>query len=116
MRRSLSLQVGAQDVQRLGTVGDWPAGGMQLGFFSAGDGVAGPPVQATRSQVTQGTQAFGPGSVFDFNLAIPAETTLRLDCKVERAGTAPVGGAIPAGTVIRLKTTFYGYEITALQG
>jgi len=113
---SLSLQIGAQDVQRLGTVGDWPAGGMQLGFLASGSGAAGPPVEASRTQVTQGAQPFGPGSVFDFNLAIPAETTLRLDCKVERAGTAPVGGAIPAGTVIRLKTTFYGYEITALQG
>tara|TARA_R110002060_G_scaffold20562_2_gene28025 strand:- start:202 stop:1008 length:807 start_codon:yes stop_codon:yes gene_type:complete len=113
---SLSLQIGAQDVQRLGTVGDWPAGGTQLGFFATGTGAAGPPVEATRAQVTQGTQAFGPGSVFDYNLAIPAETTLRMDCKVERAATVPIGGVIPAGVVIRLKTTFYGFEITALQG
>jgi len=113
---SLSLQIGAQDVQRLGTVGDWPAGGAQLGYFAAGSGAAGPPTEATRSMPYQGGQMYGPGSVFDFDLSIPAETTIRLDCKVERAATAPAGGALPAGIVIRLKTSFYGYEITALQG
>ena len=111
---SLSLQIGAQDVQRLGTVGDWPAGGAQLGFFASGAGLAGPPVEAARTIPYQGGQMYGPEAVFPFSLAIPAEPTIRLDCKVERAATAPVGGAIPAATVIRLKTTFYGYELTAL--
>ena len=111
---SLSLQIGAQDVQRLGTVGDWPAGGAQLGFFAAGSAAA--ATDALRSQPYQGSQMFGPESVFDFDLSIPAETTIRLDCKVERAATVPNGGALPAAIVIRLKTTFYGYEITALQG
>jgi len=108
---SLSLQIGAQDVQRLGALSDWPAGGTRIGSqYASGANAA---IQ-TLGQI--GDEPNGPGSVFDFDLAIPAEATIRLDCKVERAGTAPVGGAIPAAQVVRLKTTFYGYEITALQG
>ena len=108
---SISLQIGAQDVQRLGSLEDWPSGGMRIGsMFASGTNVAQQTIGLT------GDVPYGPGSVFDFDLAIPAETTIRVDCKVERAGTVPVGGVLPAAQVIKIKGTFYGYEITALQG
>jgi hypothetical protein len=108
---SMSLQIGAQDVQRLGSVGDWPAGSTQLAQTQTVTG-------GLLTQPYLGQSAFGPWNVFDFDLSIPAETTIRLDCKVERAQTASPAGALAGGNavVIKLKTTFYGYEITALQG
>lgn len=111
---SLSLQIGAQDVQRLGTVKDWPAGFMSLPNVGGGAAIGVGTTQPTAG----GMSASGPWNVFDFDLAIPAETTLRLDCKVERLNTAGPGGVLAGGNavVIKLKTTFYGYEITALQG
>jgi hypothetical protein len=111
---SLSLQIGAQDVQRLGSVGDWPAGFSSLPNVPGGAAIGVGTTQPTAG----GAAAYGPWNVFDFDLSIPAETTIRLDCKVERANTAGPGGALAGGNdvVIALKTTFYGYEITALQG
>jgi hypothetical protein len=108
---SVSLQIGAQDVQRLGALEDWPSGGTRIGNqFASGANAA------INTIGLIGDAPYGPSSVFDFNLAIPAETTIRVDCKLERASTVPIGGVLPANTVIKIKGTFYGFEITALQG
>lgn len=116
---SVSLQVGAQDVQRLGSVGDWPAGGTRIGSGDQPGGSGAGRTSAMMPIAFQGDTPVGPGAVFDYDLAIPAETTIRMDLKVERASTIPTYNAALAlanAIVIRAKCTFYGYEITALQG
>ena len=102
---SVKLQLGAQDVQRLGTLDMWPG----TGYFaqSAASSAAG----ATLAPGV-GFQANGSDVVQDYELDIPNDTTLNMTITCERAVTV----ANLATETIAVQARFYGWSKTAIQG
>jgi len=100
---SVSLQLGAQDVQRLGTLDMWPA----AGYFQQTSNVA-----ANLGQGQIGTHANGTEVVQDYQLEIPNDTTLNMTITADRAITDAAIGVNLFGVQAR----FYGWSQTAIMG
>ena len=100
---SVSLQLGAQDVQRLGTLDMWPA----AGYFPQASNLA-----ANLGQGNVGSHANGAEVVQDYQLEIPNDTTLNMTITAERAITlAGIGVQLFA-----VQARFYGWSQTAIMG
>ena len=102
---SVKLQLGAQDVQRLGTLDMWPA----TGYFpqSAASSAAG----ATLAPGA-GMHANGNDVGQDFQLEIPNDTTINISITCERAITV----ANLAAETFAIQARFYGWSQTAIMG
>ena len=100
---SVSLQLGAQDVQRLGTLDMWPA----AGYFNQSSNIA-----ASVGQGNSGQHANGAEVVQDYQLEIPNDTTLNMTITCERTITAaPIGVQL-----FSVQARFYGWSQTAIMG
>jgi hypothetical protein len=102
---SIDFQLGAQDVQTLGTISQWPSTSVTPNGVGNGAAVALAP--------EQGYLVNGYDVVCPYDLAIPAETSIKMTCTLEQA-FAQVGGAVTGNLAIQ--AVFYGFDITAIQG
>lgn len=103
---SVKLQLGAQDVQRLGTLDMWPAAGY---FSQSAYGFA----AAQNLAPGVGFHANGNDVVQDFQLEIPNDTTLNITITCERAiAIAGIAGA----ETFAVQARFYGWSQTAIMG
>ena len=100
---SVTLQLGAQDVQRLGTLDMWPA----AGYFNQAGNVA-----ASLGTGNAGQHANGTEVVQDYQLEIPNDTTLNMTITADRAITV----AAILGQVFSVQARFYGWSQTAIMG
>jgi hypothetical protein len=104
---SVKLQLGAQDVQRLGTLDMWPA----AGYTPNTSGVAAGPLYPLASSA--GFLANGSDVVQDYQLEIPNDTTLNITITCERAiAVAGIAGA----SSFAVQARFYGWSQTAIMG
>jgi len=103
---SVDFQLGAQDVQTLGNLAQWPA----PSFTPNG----GPGDGAALSLAPQGGYLINGYEVLcPYDLSIPAETSIKMTATLQQA-FAQVGAAVTGN--IAIQATFYGYDITAIQG
>lgn len=102
---SVKLQLGAQDVQRLGTLDMWPSAGYfaQSASGSVIGGALAPGV---------GFHANGADVVQDYQLDIPNDTTINMTITCDRAITV----ANLATETLAVQARFYGWSKTAIQG
>jgi hypothetical protein len=100
---SIQLQLGAQDVQRLGTLDMWPA----AGYFNQSSSIA-----ANVGQGNSGQHANGVEVVQDYQLEIPNDTTLNITITAERAITDAAIGV----QLFAVQARFYGWSQTAIMG
>lgn len=100
---SVKLQLGAQDVQRLGTLDMWPA----TGYFPQSSNVAGAGLAPSA-----GFHANGNDVVQDYQLEIPNDTTINVTITCERAITV----ANLAAEQFAVQCRFYGWSQTAIMG
>lgn len=102
---SIDFQLGAQDVQTLGNLAQWP---------STSNTPNGPGEGAAQALApTVGYLVNGYDVVCPYDLAIPAETSIKMTCTLQQAFAA-VGAAVNGN--IAIQATFYGFDITAIQG
>ena len=102
---SIDFQLGAQDVQTLGNLAQWPSPSFTPN--GVGEGAA----QTTAPQggyLINGYEVLCP-----YDLSIPAETSIKMTATLNQA-FAQVGAAQTGN--IAIQATFYGYDITAIQG
>tara|TARA_R110002060_G_scaffold862_4_gene2059 strand:+ start:3575 stop:4291 length:717 start_codon:yes stop_codon:yes gene_type:complete len=100
---SVTLQLGAQDVQRLGTLDMWPS----AGYFNQATNIA-----ANLGAGNAGQHANGAEVVQDYQLEIPNDTTLNMTITADRAITLAAVGA----NVFSVQARFYGWSQTAIMG
>ena len=103
---SIDFQLGAQDVQTRGNLAQWPSTSVTPN--------GGPGDGAALSLAPQGGYLVnGYDVVCPYDLSIPAETSIKMTCTLQQAFAA-VGAAVNGN--IAIQATFYGYDITAIQG
>ena len=103
---SIDFQLGAQDVQTLGTISQWPS-------TSVTPNGMGGSAAAVALSPESGFLVNGYDVVCPYDLAIPAETSIKMTCTLEQA-FAQAGGPVTGDLAIQ--AVFYGYDITAIQG
>ena len=99
---SIKLQLGAQDVQKLGTLDMWPA----AGYFLQQSNIA------ANVGNNVGFQANGADVVQDYDLDIPNDTTVNITITCNRAITV----ANLATETFAVQARLYGWSKTAIQG
>lgn len=107
---SVDFRLGAQDVQTLGNLNQWPSAG------SYPNGVVAGTVAAPTGALSAGAgfAVNGYDDVLPYDLAIPAETSISMNVTLQ-APFVPTGAAPPAAN-LAIQACFYGYDITAIQG
>jgi hypothetical protein len=103
---SVDFRLGAQDVQTLGNLAQWP---MTSNTPNGGPGDGAAVSLAPQAGYLQN----GYEIVCPYDLSIPAETSISMTCTLQ-APFAAVGAAVNGN--IAIQACFYGYDITAIQG
>jgi hypothetical protein len=112
--------LGAQDVQLLGVLGQWPDLAPQVvnsattfvgGYTTSG---ATAPAEVANTAPMLGYRSNGWDSLRPYDLVIPVNTTFKM--RISTPAVSAFGGAVPTATgSVRVRVSMYGVSATAIQ-